>query len=254
MRLFVRRDTFERFVSCLVFLPRDRFNTANRRAHRARSCARRSARELDDWTLRAAESVLVRIHYLAAPSRASCPTSTTREIEARLVEATRSWDDDLEAALIEEHGEEAGDGAAPPLRRRVPGRPTAPTGCARSAVADISRIEQLRRRRRPRPDALPAARGARRRRCAASSTAPAGRWRSRDVLPMFENMGVTVADERPYEVDARATASRRLDLRLRPRPTRGADESTTDAIRDALPGRLRRASGAARPRTTASTG
>jgi glutamate dehydrogenase len=30
VRLFLRTDRYERFVSCLVYLPRDRFNTANR--------------------------------------------------------------------------------------------------------------------------------------------------------------------------------------------------------------------------------
>ena len=31
VRLFVRRDVFGRFLSCLVFIPRERFNTENRR-------------------------------------------------------------------------------------------------------------------------------------------------------------------------------------------------------------------------------
>ena len=43
VRLFMRTDRYERFVSCLVFLPRDRFNTANRRADRRDPAARRSA-------------------------------------------------------------------------------------------------------------------------------------------------------------------------------------------------------------------
>ena len=30
VRLFARRDPLDRFVSCLVFVPRDRFNTENR--------------------------------------------------------------------------------------------------------------------------------------------------------------------------------------------------------------------------------
>ncbi len=30
-RLFVRRDRFDRFVSCLVFVPRDKYNTDLRR-------------------------------------------------------------------------------------------------------------------------------------------------------------------------------------------------------------------------------
>ena len=60
-----------------------------------------------------------------------------REIELMLVEATRSWADDLEAALIEEHGEERGTEL---FRRYGDAFPTAYRAdwVARSAVADIA--------------------------------------------------------------------------------------------------------------------
>ena len=48
VRLFMRTDRYERFVSCLVFIPRDRFNTANRIKIGEILSARRSARSR--WT------------------------------------------------------------------------------------------------------------------------------------------------------------------------------------------------------------
>ena len=59
------RDTFDRFVSCLVFVPRDRFNTENRAPHRADPAPGLPARRSIDYTTRVSESVLVRLHYLA---------------------------------------------------------------------------------------------------------------------------------------------------------------------------------------------
>ena len=50
-----------------------------------------------------------------------------------------------------------------------------------------------------------------------------------DVLPMFESLGLTVTDERPYEVTPRDGAAG-VDLRLRPAaPTAPID---VDAIRE----------------------
>ena len=60
-RLFVRRDTFGRFVSCLVYLPLDRYNTAVR--HRIEEILRDAfggARV--DFAARVSESVLARLH------------------------------------------------------------------------------------------------------------------------------------------------------------------------------------------------
>jgi glutamate dehydrogenase len=103
LRLFVRRDNFDRFLSCLVFVPRDRFNTDNRR--RIEGILRRATRARSiDYTTRVSESVLVRLHYLAYVEPGDLPELDEGEIESMLVAATRSWADDLEEALISEHG------------------------------------------------------------------------------------------------------------------------------------------------------
>jgi len=198
VRLFVRRDTFGRFLSCLVFVPRDRFNTENRR--RIESILRVSFRGSSiDYTTRVSESVSVRLHYMIylAPGTA-IPPYDPREIEVRLVAATRSWADDLESALVVDYGEETGTA----LRQRY--GDAFPAGyradwVARSAVADVRRIEALAG-----DDDIAIT-------LYRPLEAPLGHTRAKlfrsggplalsDMVPVFENMGVDVADERPYEV------------------------------------------------------
>src|SRR5947208_2822444 len=106
--LFARRDTFGRFLSCLVFVPRDRFNTENRR--RIEAILRRAFNATSiDYTTRVSESVLVRLHYQVYVEPGRVPAYDVREIETLIVAATRSWGDELEAALIQDYGEERGN-------------------------------------------------------------------------------------------------------------------------------------------------
>jgi glutamate dehydrogenase len=200
VRLFVRHDRYERFVSCLVFIPRDRFHTQNR--ERIGEILREEFQAGSiDWDLRLSESVLVRIHYIARVPPGELPDYDAARIEARIVEATREWDDELEDALVEDCGEETGTA----LFRRY-GR-AFPAGyrddwLARSAVADVRRLEEL-----DDDDALGLS-------LYRPLEAPAGTLRCKlyrrgervslsEVLPMFESMGLEVLDERPYRVTPR---------------------------------------------------
>jgi glutamate dehydrogenase len=141
VRLFLRADRYERFVSCLVYIPRDRFNTANRlRIGELLSDA--LGAESVDWELRLTEWVLVRIHYTLRLAPGTLPDVDVRALEAKVVEATRTWDDELSAVLTEEAGEEAGTAL---FRRYGSAFPAAYRDdlMARSALADVQRIEAL---------------------------------------------------------------------------------------------------------------
>jgi glutamate dehydrogenase len=72
VKLFVRRDEFERYLSCLVFVPRDRFNTHNR--ERIQDIVRDAfGAERIDFELRLSDSVLVRIHYVLRTGAGELP-------------------------------------------------------------------------------------------------------------------------------------------------------------------------------------
>ncbi len=196
VRLFLRPDRYERFVSCLVFLPRDRFHTQIR--ERIQEILRE---ELDgesvDFELRLSESVLVRIHFVVRLRAGTRPDADVAAIERRIAAATRTWADELQELLVEDAGEESGVA----LSRRY--RAAFPAGYrehwpARAAVADVRALEGLAeddlalRLYRP-PEAAAGTL-----RC--KVFARGERVTLSDVLPMFESMGLGVADERPYQV------------------------------------------------------
>jgi glutamate dehydrogenase len=196
VRLFVRRDPLDRFVECLVCIPRDRFNTENRERV-ARILVEAFGGTHADWTLQLSESLLARVRYIVHCTDELPAESDVGELEARLVQATRAWTDDLREALIEEHGEDRGGKIYKRYERAFPPA-YQDDRVARSAVADIRRIESLASPSEPimslyRPLEAPEGMV----RCKLFSS---GGVSLSDVLPTFEHMGARVVDERPYEI------------------------------------------------------
>ena len=195
VRLFVWEDPLDRFVWCLVTIPRDRFNTENRERVGRVLLQAFSGTQLD-WALQLSESLLVRVHYIVR-SDGIPPSYDIREIEDRLSETTRAWTDELRQAVIEQYGE----GRGVRLFRRYQG--AFPTGyrsdwSAATAARDIEQIEQLVERGgaiinlyRPQTDQDQILR------CKLYSDEAVT---LSAVLPTFEHMGARVMYERPYRI------------------------------------------------------
>ncbi|MBV8627772.1 MAG: NAD-glutamate dehydrogenase, partial [Paraburkholderia sp.] len=198
-RLFVRRDRFDRFVSCLAFLPREKYNTDTRR---------RIARLLMDafngasieFTPLLSESTLARIHFVVHSKPGAMPDVDTRELEARLVQVTRRWQDDLADALLDAFGEEQGNRLLQRYGDSFPAgyRDDYP---ARTAVRDIDLIEHLQGTERLAMNLYrPIEAGPRAFRFKVYRAGePIALSRS---LPMLEHLGVRVDEERPYLIEA----------------------------------------------------
>ncbi|HEX8489093.1 MAG TPA: NAD-glutamate dehydrogenase [Propionibacteriaceae bacterium] len=95
VRLFVRRDTYGRYLSCLLYLPRDRYTTTVR--NRMQEILMRRLRGASiDYTARVTESVLARLHFVVRmPVGDAMGEVDVRELEKELTQATRSWDDEF---------------------------------------------------------------------------------------------------------------------------------------------------------------
>ncbi len=198
LRLFVRRDPLDRFMACMVCIPRDRFNTETRELI-AELLRDGFGGTQVDWALYLSESLLVRVHYIVHLPPDAPTGYDVSELEARIVHATRAWTDDLRDALVEEHGEEL---AAQLYKRYASAFPAGYRAdwVARSAVADIARLDELVAGEgsgpiislyRPLEVAADVVR------CKLFSAAGVS---LSDVLPTFENMGARVIDEHPYEI------------------------------------------------------
>ena len=107
IRLFVHHDRYGRFVSCIVFVPRDRFNT-DIRLQIQKILEQSFNGDGTDFTVQLSASVLARLYFVIRIQPGAVVDIDEREIENRLKEVTRSWSDDLVTALIEQCGEERG--------------------------------------------------------------------------------------------------------------------------------------------------
>ncbi len=196
-RLFVRPDQFGRFYSCLVFIPRDRFNTENR--ERVQRILRDTlGGDQLDFTVQVDESVLARLHVIVRVAPNSELTIDPASIEQELVTAVRSWHDRLKDVLIEKFGEEKGLLWARTYGRAFPAayvEDVSPwvaafdvENLARLVSEDDIRLS-LYRPRSGKPGVF------RFKIFRTSKTLPLS-----DVLPMLENMGLRIFSERPYQL------------------------------------------------------
>jgi len=100
-KLYLRNDPYGRFVSALIYFPRDRYTTAVRLKLEAILRDTFGGTHVD-YSARVSESVLARLHYVihVEPSE-EIPEIEPSDLERRLAEATRSWEDDYQSILID---------------------------------------------------------------------------------------------------------------------------------------------------------
>ncbi|HYP46556.1 MAG TPA: NAD-glutamate dehydrogenase [Propionibacteriaceae bacterium] len=114
VRLFVRRDVYGRYLSCLVFLPRDRYTTSVRAQMQGILMTTLGGGSVD-YTARVTESVLARLHFVVRmPVGHALQTVDVGSLERELTAATRSWDDEFADAL-NRSGTDRANGKAEPL-------------------------------------------------------------------------------------------------------------------------------------------
>ncbi|WP_072914362.1 NAD-glutamate dehydrogenase [Geodermatophilus obscurus] len=207
-RLFLRHDAAGGFLSCLVFLPRDRYTTQV--GAKVEDLLRQA---LDggtaEHTVRLSESALARLHVVVRPRFGEeLRDRDGDDLEAAVAQAVRSWDDDALDAARERLGEADGASLLRRWARGVPEgyRADVPPG---RAVEDLQRVEVL----------LSAIDPAASEDASAIEPAPVlalreavdgelRTWRLSlyrqspvtlsEVLPVLADLGVEVTDERPH--------------------------------------------------------
>jgi glutamate dehydrogenase len=192
-RLFLRRDRYGRYMSCLVYLPRDRYTTKVRL--RAQGILREALYGVSvDYSATVGDSALARLYVVVRgePGR-PVPQVDAAALERKLAEAVRSWDEDVAAEAIRRLGEERASQILELGGARIPETYKADVSAV-DAVDDLSTMLRLR-----------------------ESGAEFGvrlvehpeRWtlvvyRSgtpitlSDVLPQLQHLGLEVVDEHPY--------------------------------------------------------
>jgi NAD-specific glutamate dehydrogenase len=233
VRVFLRNDSWGRYVSALVYMSRDRFDTTVRQRI-TKLLADTLRAESIDFFLLVGESRLARLHLIARmPAGTRYDHGYDAEgFEREVARIVRGWQDELQQNLIEHCGEERGNGlvsryaAALPLAYQDQVPPS-------SAVSDLEHLEA-------------AEKGGR---IEVKLNAPYGEDGSDQhvklflkgnprplsaVLPVFENLGVTVLSEQPFKLADSDLHIADFAVRL-PRADALEDEATRAAFRARRP-------------------
>jgi glutamate dehydrogenase len=196
LRVFLRRDHYGRFSSCLIYLPRDRFNTTNRL--RMQEILIRELNGVGvDYTTRVTESLLARVHFIVRTDPANPPGPVDPDALAeQLADATRLWDDDFALVLERKLGEQQAKALS---TRYIEAFPEAykDQHTPYEALKDLAKLELLEE---PGALSMHLFRGS------DDCDARFKVYRYGEpmvlsaVLPVLHSLGVRVIDERPYQI------------------------------------------------------
>src|SRR5271157_3450516 len=197
-RLFVQSDVYGRFMSCLIYVPRENHNTELR--ERIQLILVKAFNGISsEHTVHLSASALARIQIIVRTKPGSVPAFNVREIEKEVVKAARRWQDDLHDALVAHFGEERGNELHHRFGNAFPAGYREDCSVA-EAVTDVAIMESLGTKKKLTMNLYTGHE---------SSATPlrlrvfhsAERVPLSSSLPMLEHMGVKVLEELNYKVE-----------------------------------------------------
>ena len=205
VRLFARRDPFDRFISVLLFVPRERYDSGVRE-RAGKILAEAFQGRISAYYPSFSDAPLARVHFILGVDPGAPADPDLIQVEADIAEAARTWDDRFEAAIR----------AAPPAAG-VPATLARWSGAfssgyrefypAEEALADLAEIEAMgaeafrTRAFRVVGDSATRFRFKVYRKGGAASLA--------DVMPILEHMGLKALIEDAFELSPRPSANDR---------------------------------------------
>ncbi|WP_261817375.1 NAD-glutamate dehydrogenase [Vibrio gallicus] len=199
IRLFVRKDPFGRFLSCMVYVTKDRYNTQLRRqTQRIFKRVFNTDKEVE-FTTYFSESPLARTHYIVRIEDSHLDFDV-KAIEQNLMEVSSTWSDRLKQAIVTNLGESQGLAIAKNYSEAFP-RSYHEAVLPNSAVTDIEKLQSLDNNQRlgmlfyrPQEELVE------------SKVVHLKLYHKdtpihlSDVMPMLENFDLRVIGESPYQV------------------------------------------------------
>jgi glutamate dehydrogenase len=199
-KLFIRRDLYARFYSCLIYLPRENYNTEIR--VKLQDLLKKTLNGSSaEFNVQLTESVLARIHMLVRTNPSTVAAVEAKMLEDQVVALTRRWEEGVFAEVSSVMGEDAANAARREFVQPFPAAYREDVN-AEQAIDDFAASRSL-------SEAKP---------LSVSLYLKDGKLRLRayhlatpitlsKALPMLENMGVKVESERAYKIERNDAAA-----------------------------------------------
>ncbi|NJC22926.1 glutamate dehydrogenase [Arthrobacter pigmenti] len=202
-RLFLRPDTYGRFMSALVYLPRDRYTTSVRL--RIEEELRRTFNaESIDYEARMSESALARLFFrIRLPKGAEVAHVEVADLEKRLVGAARSWSEGIDEVARSRFSRREAERFAELWAEAFPAAYRVDYE-VEDALEDIERFSIYDRTDTPGPVMhvyVPTGAGEHLEEDARLKLYLTEPKSLSQILPFLHNLGLEVLDERPFEIE-----------------------------------------------------
>lgn len=197
IRLFIRKDAYGRFMSCLVYVPRDNFTTDL--VKRMQDILVKTFNGSDvNFTTYFSESILARIHFVIRINPRRLLEYDIQELEKKIIKVGESWQDEFYKYAIKHFGEEFGNDIFSRYQYAFSSG-YREEFLPQQAVYDVEHIEKLSQSSQLgmsiyRPHGV-GKNVIRFKLFHPDFTVPLS-----DALPMLENMGLRIIGEQPYEL------------------------------------------------------
>jgi glutamate dehydrogenase len=197
IRAFFRRDRFERFVSCFVYMPRDRFNTFVREEI-GHVLEKHLNGKISTFYSQLTDSPLARVNYIIHTTPAHIPPLDTVALNAELRFIINYWVDGLREAMQDTLGEQRAELLFKEFGKAFPKNYINNTPIE-TAIEDVRRLKAVAESGQPSFHVFvsPKTQG-----WHLKMVAPATDIALSDILPMIENLGFKVRDVVPYLIAA----------------------------------------------------
>lgn len=203
--LFLRRDPFKRYVSCLVYIPRDRFATLLRK-RMGKILEQELSGTISSFTTSLDDSVFARVMFVINVDQNNPPQFDADKIEIKLQEAGQSWAERLSTALASAKKQESDItsltlkyGEAFPVSYTV-------KYSATKAVFDIGKAEEALEENTLKLD-LYKPNELEKNQLRLKVYNPGNPLTLSDVMPILEHMGLRAISELPFEIKPASSES-----------------------------------------------
>jgi glutamate dehydrogenase len=196
IRVFVREDVYRRYVSVMLFMPKDNYNT-DVRIHIQKILLNTFKGSSAEFSVHLSDAVLARVHFIVRIESHEALEYSAEDIEAQITLAARRWQDELYSQLLQHAGDTRGARLYSRYQQAFSASYCADF-TAHTAVYDIDKLEKSLETNQLQMILTPA------------SISDPCHYRLRlyhhtpidlsDSLPILDNMGVRIIEERPYNI------------------------------------------------------
>ncbi|MDH5433683.1 MAG: NAD-glutamate dehydrogenase [Gammaproteobacteria bacterium] len=198
IKLFVRRDPYGRFFSCLVYVPRETYNTKIRLKITEILKTTFGAISEPQFTTNFSESILARIHFIIPVEDADNIQFDEQDLEKEVRQVSKTWEDNLKESLLDNFGEVEGKRLIKKYANSFPAS-YQENSVIQTAILDIEHFESLQDDNelsmilyRAQEDSRETIRFKLFNKDQPKSLS--------EILPMLENMGLSVIGESPFYI------------------------------------------------------